>query len=99
MKVTYDHKVTRKVRKDILDFNKGSAIIFTDNGTGTNAYRHAGLHGSRPSESIGSGSPSDLECEALVQGAPGDEVVILISNKTDAVDILCSEGYARLIGN
>ncbi len=76
----------------------GSVISFPDNGTGQNAYLTANVHGSAPKKSIASGTPQDISPKALINAAPTDEIVVVISNKSDAVDITCDTGYTRSVG-
>lgn len=76
----------------------GAAVTFSDDGSGTNTYCVAGLHGSMPTRPVSSGTPADIDPKALIEVEPNDSVIIVISNKTDAVNITVSNGYNRLIG-
>lgn len=74
----------------------GSAIAFTDNGTGTNSYALADLHGSNPKAPIAANSPQTLVPQALEDIANGDQTFLVVSNEDDAVDITVTDGYYRV---
>jgi len=74
----------------------GSAITFSDDGSGTNSYANADLHGSTPSNTIAANSPRDLVPQALESANKDDKTFIVIENLDDAVDITVSKGYYRV---
>jgi len=75
----------------------GTAITFTDDGSGTNSYVESIIHGSSPSASIGAGSPTVLAPKALIPVSLNDEVILVVSNHDDAVNILVSSAYNRVV--
>lgn len=74
----------------------GSAITFTDDGSGTNTYATAGLHGSSPSNSIAANSPRNLVPQALENIDQFDKTFLIVENMDDSVDITVSEAYYRI---
>ena len=73
----------------------GAAITFTDDGSGTNTYRKAELHGSTPTNSIASSNPRDLIPQATVPAMTGSETCIVVINNDDATNITVNQGYQR----
>lgn len=74
----------------------GSAVAFTDDGTPTNSYACCDAHGSFPSNSIASGTPRDVIPQALMTASTNDEVGVVVSNESDAVDIDVNDLYYRV---
>lgn len=74
----------------------GAAITFTDDGSGTNTYARTNQQGSSPALTLGAGSPATLVPQALAAIEEGDSIYPVVSNKTDAVDILVSKAYTRI---
>lgn len=74
----------------------GAAIAFTDDGSGTNTYAVADLHGSSPSNSIAANSPRSLVPQALESVNQGDKTFIIVENLDDAVDVAVIESYYRV---
>jgi len=73
----------------------GAAITFTDDGSGTNSYALADLHGSTPSNSIAANSPRNLVPQALETVNQNDKTFLIVENLDDAVNITVSEAYYR----
>lgn len=73
----------------------GSAIVFTDDGSGTNSYKVATLEGATPTNSIGSSSARDLIPQATITMVTGSKGFLAVVNNDDAVDILVNSGYQR----
>lgn len=74
----------------------GAAVAFTDDGSGVNSYAMSDLHGSIPTEPIGSNNPRTLVPQSLEDLDTGDKTFITISNNDDSVDILVIDAYYRL---
>lgn len=74
----------------------GAAITFTDDGSGTNTYAAAEVHGAIPAESISAGNPSTLVPQALAKVNKNDDLFPIVSNKTDSVNIIVSKVYYRI---
>ncbi len=74
----------------------GAAITFTDDGSGTNSYAVADIHGSSPSTPIAANSPRNLVPQALESVNKNDKTFIVVENLDDAGDITVSEAYYRV---
>lgn len=74
----------------------GAAIAFTDDGTPPNSYSLTSLRGSQPVQPIGSGAPRDLIPQADGSVGTGCETLLVVSNRTDAVNITVRSGYYRV---
>ena len=74
----------------------GSAITFTTDGSGTNSYKIADLHGSIPHLPIAANSPRTLIPQALHTLITDDEISIVVINQDDAVDIDITDAYYRV---
>ena len=74
----------------------GSAIAFTDDGSGTNTYAVADMHGSKPTNAIASNNPRTLVPQAVELLDQGDKTFVVVSNEDDAVDITVNRGYYRV---
>ncbi len=74
----------------------GSAIAFTDDGSGTNTYAAADMHGSAPSNSVASNNPRTVVPHALESLSTGDSVFVAVKNEDDAIDIEVTKGYYRM---
>lgn len=75
----------------------GSAITFTTDGSGTNTYAIADLHGSRPTEPIASANPRTLVPQALIDSNTLDKVHLTITNNDDAVNVTVTDAYYRIV--
>lgn len=73
----------------------GDAIEFSDDGSGTNTYASADMHGAQPSNDIAANNPDTLVPQALIKTNPGDKIFTTVSNNQDAVDITVSKAYYR----
>lgn len=73
----------------------GSAIEFTNDGSGTRTYRKAELHGSIPTNTISSGSSRDLIPQALVPVSLNSDSFLVVINNDDSVNITVNSGYQR----
>jgi len=74
----------------------GSAITFTDDGSGTNTYALADLHGSSPSNTVAANSPRNLVPQALESVNKNDKTFLIVENLDDAVNISVLEAYYRI---
>lgn len=74
----------------------GAAIAFTTDGSGTNSYAAADLHGSSPSNSIAANSPRNLVPQALENVGKDDKTFIIVENLDDSVNIEVTEAYYRV---
>jgi len=100
-----------EIRKDIVYYvvNKatnsfqvsynsgGAAVAFTDDGTPTNSYNLVNLLGSAPASPVAANSPRDLVPHALARVETNDEIIVVISNIDDAVDIMVTNAYFRVV--
>lgn len=75
----------------------GPAVTFTDNGSGTNSYAVADLHGSKPVEPIAANNARTLVPQALESLEYGDKTFIIVTNEDDAVDIEVTDAYYRIV--
>ncbi len=73
----------------------GSAITFTDDGSGTNSYAVSDIHGSSPSNTIAANSPRNLVPQALENVNQNDKTFIIVENLDDSVNIAVLEAYYR----
>jgi len=73
----------------------GAAITFTDDGSGTNSYAVADLHGSTPSNVIAANNPRNLVPQALESVNQNDKTFVVVENLDDSVNITVSEAYYR----
>jgi hypothetical protein len=76
----------------------GPAITFTDDGSGTNQYCVAGLHGSETKKVISATTPDDLLPKSTTPFNTGDMQFLLVANTEDTTNILVSDAYIRVIG-
>lgn len=77
-------------------FQNGPVITFGDQGSGVNTYDIAELHGSNATNNISSTSPRDLIPQALLTGNPGDKLVAVLINTTNAADLDVNRAYIRV---
>lgn len=81
-----------------ISYNSGgSAVTFTDNGTGTNQYKVADTHGAIPKLPIAANSPRNLVPQALKVLVTNEKVVVIIINFDDSVNIETTDAYYRLV--
>lgn len=78
--------------------DSGAVVPFADNGTGTNSYNDCELVGNFTQNTIAANAPRNLYPEALLFVETGDEGYIILSNLTDSVNIVSSDGYYRVEG-
>ena len=76
----------------------GSAIGFADDGTPTNSYKVATLHGATPTNTITASNPRDLIPQATIPMITDSKAFLVVVNNDDAVDILVNSGYQRYSG-
>ena len=74
----------------------GAAVAFTDNGSGTNTYAMADLHGSNPREPIAANNPRTLVPQAIEDIEKGDKTFIVVTNNDDAANIEVVDAYYRV---
>jgi len=74
----------------------GAAILFSDNGSGTNSYQNAEVHGSEAKDVISSGAPRDVIPQASLPVVLGSEIFVVVKNKTDTIGINVLTGYQRI---
>lgn len=74
----------------------GSPVTFTDSGSGTNTFAEGELHGSVPRVSVSASSSVTVVPQALATVNTGDSIFPVVSNKSDAVNIVVSKVYYRI---
>lgn len=74
----------------------GAAITFTDDGSATNSYVVAEIHGSSPSNSIAANSPRNLVPQAIEAIKKNDKTFLIVENLDDTVNISVSDAYYRI---
>ncbi len=74
----------------------GTAILLPDDGSGTNSYRKAELHGSIPTNAIAANSPRNLVPQGLVNIETGDEITTAQINRQDSINIDVKDVYYRI---
>jgi len=75
----------------------GSAIAFTDDGSGSNSYATSDLIGSVSRNTIAANSPRDVTPHALDVVEKDDRIHLTITNEDDSVNIQVSNGYYRIV--
>ena len=91
--------VNQAVNSFQLSYTSGGAVVtFADNGTPPNSYQNSVVHGSRPVNTIAANSPREVIPQALVEVSVGAVIVYVISNLSDAVDVIVNAGYMRVKG-
>jgi len=76
----------------------GAAVAFTTDGTPVNSYGLTSFHGSSPQNVIAANAARSLTPQALKCACPGSKIFLMVSNKTDDVNILVNEAYYRILG-
>jgi len=75
----------------------GAAILFADDGSGTNSYETIERHGSEATASIDSATkPIDLIPQALLPIATNDEICLYVANTSSGNAIRLHKGYYRI---
>lgn len=74
----------------------GSAIAFTDDGTGSPELDRIEFHGSRSAINVVSGVPGELNPKGLAEISTGQKIGQYIRNVSDNVDIDVIDGYSRV---
>ncbi len=75
----------------------GPAIAFSTGATGNTSFAKADLHGSKPTNPIASNNPRTLVPQALEDIELGDKTFIVVSNEDDAVNIVVTDAYYRIV--
>tara|TARA_R110000772_G_scaffold16184_6_gene46232 strand:- start:4734 stop:5627 length:894 start_codon:yes stop_codon:yes gene_type:complete len=76
----------------------GAAITFTDDGSGTNTYQTADIHGYEPEKSVASNTAQEFHPQAILQLNANDKIVILVRNNDTSVNILATDAYIKAFG-
>ena len=80
-----------------VEYEPGDGVIaLADDGSGTNSYKIADLHGSIPHLPIAANSPRTLIPQALHTIITDDEATIVLINKDDGVSIDVIDAYFRM---
>jgi len=90
--------VSQAVNSFQLSYTEGgAAVAFSDDGSGTNAYAVCELHGAKPQLSIQAANPANLVPQALMPSDTSDQALVVVSNLSDAVNILVLSSYYRVV--
>ena len=75
----------------------GSAVTFSDNGSGTNQYKNSKRLGSIPKNDISANGPRGLVPQALQEIVNNEKIVLTVTNLQDSVNIEVTDVYYRLV--